>query len=206
MPASVSRDRAPARDDCQIPLKIPGHLPAEITPEVFCTQTRNPTSAVQTTSDIDTGGTAPCRANVRYPYTQRIENRQGGHRWRAQPVCAPTARLLSLAPSSTSQQAAPPSATKQLAVLTLIGCHNAGLPAPPVCSISSPNTPHRAAARPPYVLAALIIELRQRSVPDPEQAAQHLLPDRFALTPRRDSGRVEAIARMLGTSTEQACR
>jgi hypothetical protein len=42
-----------------------------------------------------------------------------------------------------------------------------------------PGPAHTALARPagpPYVLAALTTELRQRSVPNPEQAAQHLLP------------------------------
>ncbi len=66
---------------------------------------------------------------------------------------------------------------QQVVVLALLGCHDAGQP-PPVGLLDqlAEHAAPRLAPRPPYVLAALTTELRQRSVPDAEQAARHLLP------------------------------
>ena len=66
---------------------------------------------------------------------------------------------------------------QQIVVLALLGCHNAGQASPDglldqLAEKSPPGLP----PRPPYVLKALISELRQRAVPDAEDAARRLLP------------------------------
>jgi hypothetical protein len=67
---------------------------------------------------------------------------------------------------------------QQIVVLALLACHDAGRQ-PPV-GLLGQLAEHAApglAPRPQYVLAALASELRQRSVPDPDQEARRLLPD-----------------------------
>ncbi len=67
---------------------------------------------------------------------------------------------------------------QQVVVLALLGCRDAGQPPP--AGLLGELAEHAApglAPRPPYVLAALTTELRQRSVPDPEHTARRLLPD-----------------------------
>jgi Domain of unknown function (DUF4365) len=66
---------------------------------------------------------------------------------------------------------------QQIVVLALIGCHDAGQ-APPAGLLGqlAAKSPPGLAPRPPYVLAALIGQLRQRAVPDAEQVARRLLP------------------------------
>jgi len=67
---------------------------------------------------------------------------------------------------------------QQIAVLALIGCHDAGQQPPPdmLGQLAGHAAPGLAPC-PQYVLAALAAELRQRSVPDADQAARRLLPD-----------------------------
>jgi hypothetical protein len=66
---------------------------------------------------------------------------------------------------------------QQIVVLALIGCHDND-PAPPADLLDqlAANSPPSLVPSPPYVLAALISELRQRAVPDAEQVARRLLP------------------------------
>lgn len=66
---------------------------------------------------------------------------------------------------------------QEIAVLALLGCHNAGQPAPGgLLGQLAEKAPPDLTPRPPYVLLALIKQLQQRGVHDPEQAALRLLP------------------------------
>jgi hypothetical protein len=67
---------------------------------------------------------------------------------------------------------------QQIVVLALLACHNARQ-APPdgLLGKLAERAPPGLPPRPPYVLMALISELRQRAVPDAEHAARRLLPE-----------------------------
>lgn len=66
---------------------------------------------------------------------------------------------------------------QQLVVLALLGCHDVGqLPPTGLLDQLAEHAVPGLPPRPPYVLAALTSELKQRSVPDAEQAARNLLP------------------------------
>jgi hypothetical protein len=66
---------------------------------------------------------------------------------------------------------------QQIAVLALLACHNAGQASPEgLLGQLADKAPPGLPPRPPYVLTALISELRQRAVPDAEDVARRLLP------------------------------
>jgi hypothetical protein len=66
---------------------------------------------------------------------------------------------------------------QQIAVLALLGCHDAGQTPPSgLLDKLADKSPPTLVPRPAYVLLALINELQQRAVPDAEETARLLLP------------------------------
>ena len=66
---------------------------------------------------------------------------------------------------------------QQITVLAVIACHDVGQPSPPgLLDELAQGADSARVPQPPYVLAAVISALRERSIPNPEETAMRLLP------------------------------